>query len=135
MFGENTSPQFTLNLPAKLVTSKVAAWTVVSIIFALVYTFLIFVHLKCNLKTWTEIIKYLELKLCFVQVLTPVTKYAITITPVAFGIEEFLPSPQLRTYGVSILIRTILVFSTLVISLTVPYFGKYFLLTLCTCNK
>ncbi|XP_070051190.1 amino acid transporter AVT1D-like isoform X2 [Nicotiana tomentosiformis] len=85
MFGENTSPQFTLNLPAKLITSKVAAWTVV---------------------------------------LTPVTKYAITITPVAFGIEEFLPSRQLRTYGVSILIRTILVFSTLVISLTVPYFGS-----------
>ncbi|XP_055807908.1 amino acid transporter AVT1D-like [Solanum dulcamara] len=85
MFGEKTNPQFTLNLPAKLVTSKVAAWTVV---------------------------------------ITPLSKYAITITPVAFGIEEFLPSPQLRTYGVSILIRTLLVFSTLVISLAVPYFGS-----------
>ncbi|CAN4109676.1 unnamed protein product [Withania somnifera] len=85
MFGENTNPQFTLNLPAKLVTSKIAAWTVV---------------------------------------ITPLTKYAITITPVVFGIEEFLPSPQLRTYGVSILIRTFLVFSTLVISLSVPYFGS-----------
>ncbi|KAJ8533940.1 hypothetical protein K7X08_007264 [Anisodus acutangulus] len=85
MFGENTKPQFTLNLPAKLVTSKVAAWTVV---------------------------------------VTPLAKYAITITPVAFGIEEFLPSRQLRTYGVSILIRTLLVFSTLVISLSVPYFGS-----------
>ncbi|KAM3340173.1 amino acid transporter AVT1D isoform X2 [Capsicum galapagoense] len=85
MFGENTNPQFTLNLPAKLITSKVAAWTVI---------------------------------------VAPLTKYAITITPVAFGIEEFLPSPQLRTYGVSILIRTLLVFSTLVISLAVPYFGS-----------
>lgn len=85
MFGEKTNPQFTLNLPAKLVTSKVAAWTVV---------------------------------------ITPLTKYAITITPIAFSIEEFLPSPQFRTYGVSILIRTLLVFSTLVIALSVPYFGS-----------
>ncbi|KAK4724998.1 hypothetical protein R3W88_027777 [Solanum pinnatisectum] len=85
MFGENTNPQFTLNLPTKLVTSKVAAWTVV---------------------------------------LAPLTKYAITLTPVAFGIEEFLPSPQLRTYAVSLLIRTLLVFSTLVIALAVPYFGS-----------
>ncbi|KAL3326761.1 hypothetical protein AABB24_037451 [Solanum stoloniferum] len=85
MFGENTNPQFTLNLPTKLVTSKVAAWTVV---------------------------------------LAPLTKYAITLTPVAFGLEEFLPSPQLRTYAVSLLIRTLLVFSTLVIALAVPYFGS-----------
>lgn len=85
MFGENTNPQFTLNLPTELVTSKVAAWTVV---------------------------------------IAPLTKYAITLTPVAFGIEEFLPSPQLRTYVVSLLIRTLLVFSTLVIALAVPYFGS-----------
>lgn len=65
----------------------------------------------------------------FLQVIAPLTKYAITLTPVAFGIEEFLPSPQLRTYVVSLLIRTLLVFSTLVIALAVPYFGTYFHIT------
>ncbi|KAK4480969.1 hypothetical protein RD792_011831 [Penstemon davidsonii] len=85
MFGEATDPQFTLNLPTKMVASKVAGWTVV---------------------------------------VAPVTKFALTITPVALGLEELLPSNQQRSHGVSILIRTILVVSTLIVALTVPYFGS-----------
>lgn len=50
----------------------------------------------------------------------------MTITPVAFSLEELLPSALDRSYSISILIRTILVFSTLVVALTVPYFGKNF---------
>ncbi|XP_058215191.1 amino acid transporter AVT1E-like [Rhododendron vialii] len=57
-------------------------------------------------------------------VVAPVTKYALTITPVAFSLEELLPSALDRSYSISILIRTILVFSTLVVALTVPYFGS-----------
>lgn len=61
------------------------------------------------------------------QVIAPVTKYALTLTPVAFGIEELLPSAY-QSYNVSILIRTILAISTLIITLAVPYFSK----TLCS---
>lgn len=57
-------------------------------------------------------------------VVAPVTKYALTITPVAFGLEELLPSAENKSYGVSIFIRTSLVVSTLVVALTVPYFGS-----------
>ncbi|XP_074351293.1 amino acid transporter AVT1G-like [Apium graveolens] len=57
-------------------------------------------------------------------VIAPVTKYALTLTPVAYGIEELLPSTQQESYSVSILIRTILVISTLVITLAVPYFDS-----------
>ncbi|WOG94427.1 hypothetical protein DCAR_0313723 [Daucus carota subsp. sativus] len=84
IFGEATKSQFTLNLPAKYVASKVATWTVV---------------------------------------IAPVTKYALTLTPVAFGIEELLPSAY-QSYNVSILIRTILAISTLIITLAVPYFSS-----------
>ncbi|KAI8556664.1 hypothetical protein RHMOL_Rhmol05G0271500 [Rhododendron molle] len=57
-------------------------------------------------------------------IVAPVTKYALTITPVAFSLEELLPSAMDRSYSISILIRTILVFSTLVVALTVPYFDS-----------
>ncbi|CAL5351306.1 unnamed protein product [Camellia sinensis] len=57
-------------------------------------------------------------------VVAPVTKYALTVTPVAFSLEELLPSAQSKSHGVSILIRTILVLSTLVVALAVPYFGS-----------
>ncbi|KAL7169881.1 hypothetical protein ACSBR2_034846 [Camellia fascicularis] len=57
-------------------------------------------------------------------VVAPVMKYALTITPVAFSLEELLPSAQSKSHGMSILIRTILVLSTLVVALAVPYFGS-----------
>ncbi|XP_073275379.1 amino acid transporter AVT1G-like isoform X2 [Primulina huaijiensis] len=85
MFGEDTNPQFTLNLPTKLVASNIAGWTVV---------------------------------------VAPVTKFALSLTPVALGIEELLPPAQSRSQFVSIFIRTSLVASTLVVALTVPYFGS-----------
>ncbi|XP_052175348.1 amino acid transporter AVT1E-like [Diospyros lotus] len=57
-------------------------------------------------------------------VVAPLTKYALTITPVAFSLEELLPSARFRSYSVSMLIRTILVFSTLIVALSFPYFGS-----------
>ncbi|XP_047306817.1 amino acid transporter AVT1D-like [Impatiens glandulifera] len=57
--------------------------------------------------------------------IAPLTKYALTITPIAFSIEELLPSAKLSSsYGRSIIIRTILVASTFVVALSFPYFGS-----------
>ncbi|KAG8376922.1 hypothetical protein BUALT_Bualt09G0114500 [Buddleja alternifolia] len=64
-------------------------------------------------------------------VVAPVTKFAMTMTPVALALEELLPSSHLTSHGVSMLIRTILVVSTLVVALTVPYFGKLFHYMIC----
>ncbi|XP_076923967.1 amino acid transporter AVT1C-like [Bidens hawaiensis] len=55
-------------------------------------------------------------------VVNPFTKYALTISPVAMSLEELIPSKRMNhTY--SILIRTGLVISILVVALTIPFFG------------
>ncbi|KAL0783825.1 hypothetical protein Bca101_000070 [Brassica carinata] len=58
-------------------------------------------------------------------VITPMTKYPLTLTPVLLSLEELLPSSsrKMKSKGVSVLIRTLLVFSTLVVALTVPFFA------------
>ncbi|KAI8030668.1 Amino acid transporter AVT1C [Camellia lanceoleosa] len=56
-------------------------------------------------------------------VVNPFTKYALTMTPVALCLEELIPSSHLKSYMYSILIRTALVISTLVVALCVPFFG------------
>ncbi|KAK9086909.1 hypothetical protein Syun_029303 [Stephania yunnanensis] len=50
-------------------------------------------------------------------------KYALTMTPVAMSLEEFFPSSQRGCSYTSLSIRTILVLSTLVVGLTIPFFG------------
>lgn len=54
------------------------------------------------------------------------TKYALTITPVVLSLEELIPSSsrKMKSKGASMLFRTVLVLSTLVVALTVPFFGK-----------
>ncbi|CAL5209191.1 unnamed protein product [Lathyrus oleraceus] len=56
-------------------------------------------------------------------VVNPFTKYALTMSPVAMSLEELIPSNHSKSYLFSIFIRTGLVFSTLVIGLSVPFFG------------
>ncbi|XP_052623028.1 amino acid transporter AVT1B [Lactuca sativa] len=56
-------------------------------------------------------------------VITPVTKYALVISPVAKSLEELIPSKHSKSHVYSILIRTALVISTLVVALSVPFFG------------
>ncbi|XP_058770042.1 amino acid transporter AVT1C-like [Vicia villosa] len=56
-------------------------------------------------------------------VVNPFTKYALTISPVAMSLEELIPSDHSKSYLFSVFIRTGLVFSTLVIGLSVPFFG------------
>ncbi|KAK9126654.1 hypothetical protein Scep_015500 [Stephania cephalantha] len=52
-------------------------------------------------------------------VVNPFTKYALTMAPVALSLEELIPSSHVY----SILIRTALVISTLVVGLVIPFFG------------
>nr|XP_043613524.1 amino acid transporter AVT1C-like [Erigeron canadensis] len=56
-------------------------------------------------------------------VINPFTKYALTIAPVAESLEELMPSNQLGSQVYSFLIRTTLVMSTLLVALTIPFFG------------
>ncbi|XP_061353331.1 amino acid transporter AVT1D [Gastrolobium bilobum] len=57
-------------------------------------------------------------------VVTPLAKYALTLLPIALSIEELAPSPRLRSHATSVLVRTVLVISSLVVALFVPYFGS-----------
>lgn len=46
------------------------------------------------------------------------------MSPVAMCLEELIPSNHSKSYVYSILIRTALVVSTLIVGLRVPFFGK-----------
>ncbi|KAI4370666.1 hypothetical protein MLD38_018990 [Melastoma candidum] len=45
------------------------------------------------------------------------------MTPVAMSLEELIPSSHRKSYVYSILIRTALVMSTLIVGLSIPFFG------------
>ncbi|RCV21731.1 hypothetical protein SETIT_4G161300v2 [Setaria italica] len=55
-------------------------------------------------------------------VANPITKYALTIIPLAMSLEELLPTNQ-QKYSNIIMLRSALVVSTLLIALSVPFFG------------
>lgn len=52
------------------------------------------------------------------------------MSPVAMCLEELIPSRHLKSHTYPILIRTALVISTLLVGLSIPFFGKVFLLKL-----
>ncbi|KAL1193862.1 Amino acid transporter AVT1F [Cardamine amara subsp. amara] len=57
-------------------------------------------------------------------VITPMTKYALSLTPIVLSLEELMPSSEnMRSLGLSMFLRTILVLSTLVVALTFPFFA------------
>ncbi|KAK9750228.1 hypothetical protein RND81_02G181300 [Saponaria officinalis] len=56
-------------------------------------------------------------------VVNPFTKYALTLSPVAMCLEELIPSRHLKSHLYPILIRTALVISTLLVGLSIPFFG------------
>ncbi|XP_076890396.1 amino acid transporter AVT1D-like [Bidens hawaiensis] len=62
-------------------------------------------------------------------VVAPLTKFALTLTPIAYGIEELLPPAQQNSYAISMIIRTALMILILLAALTVPYFGVVMALT------
>jgi len=63
----------------------------------------------------------------WVTLVNPFAKYAITLTPVAVALEEFLPHSMVgsrkdvRFWGT--ILRTLIVSSTVIVALTVPFFG------------
>ncbi|BAF14903.1 amino acid transporter AVT1I [Oryza sativa Japonica Group] len=57
----------------------------------------------------------------YTTLINPFSKYALMVTPVATAIEEKLLAGNKRS--VNVLIRTLIVVSTVVIALTVPFFG------------
>ncbi|KAE8720542.1 Laccase-4 [Hibiscus syriacus] len=63
-----------------------------------------------------------KIAICTVVIIT-ISKYALTLTPIALSLEELISSTWFRSYGVSILIRTALVISTLVVAMKVPFFA------------
>ncbi|MED6106685.1 hypothetical protein PIB30_006629 [Stylosanthes scabra] len=63
-----------------------------------------------NIATWTTVV-------------TPLAKYALTILPIALSIEELIPKNKLRCHTTAIVIRTCLVISSLIVALSIPYFG------------
>ncbi|CAL9187957.1 unnamed protein product [Musa hybrid cultivar] len=67
--------------------------------------------------------QYLASKVAvWTTVINPLSKYALTMTPVALSLEELLPSTS-QSNIVMLSLRTFLVLSTLVVALTLPFFG------------
>ncbi|KAL8489343.1 hypothetical protein ACS0TY_025299 [Phlomoides rotata] len=56
-------------------------------------------------------------------VINPFSKYALLLTPLARSIEELVPPTVSNTFWFFILLRTALVFSTVVIASALPFFG------------
>ncbi|KAH0453240.1 hypothetical protein IEQ34_017564 [Dendrobium chrysotoxum] len=57
----------------------------------------------------------------YTTLINPFAKYALTITPIALSIEEWLAFHLKRSY--SILVRTLLLLSTVLMALSIPFFG------------
>ncbi|CAL5399043.1 unnamed protein product [Camellia sinensis] len=57
----------------------------------------------------------------YTTLINPITKYAIIISPIATAIEA--TSPFRNSRPISLLIRSVLVFSTAVVALSIPFFG------------
>ncbi|CAH1440432.1 unnamed protein product [Lactuca virosa] len=55
-------------------------------------------------------------------VVNPFTKYVLTISPIAMSLEELIPSNHMKSHVYSILIRTSLVFSIVLVALSIPFF-------------
>lgn len=56
-------------------------------------------------------------------VVNPFTKYALTLSPVALSLEELIPSRHRKSHIYAVGIRTMLVISTLLVGLAIPFFG------------
>ncbi|PKA45910.1 Lysine histidine transporter 1 [Apostasia shenzhenica] len=56
-------------------------------------------------------------------VVNPITKYSLTLTPMALSLEELMPQDQLKSHWYAIIIRTVLTFSTFLVAISVPFFG------------
>ena len=54
--------------------------------------------------------------------------FALMLSPIANGLEELIPTEKLEKHGrriVTIIVRTLLLLSTLLVATMVPFFGKF----------
>ncbi|KAL2559496.1 Transmembrane amino acid transporter family protein [Forsythia ovata] len=58
----------------------------------------------------------------YTTLINPVTKYAIIVSPIATALEDALSSRSNRP--ISLIIRTVLVISTVIVALVIPFFGS-----------
>lgn len=63
-----------------------------------------------NIAVWTTVVN-------------PITKYSLTLAPMALSLEELIPGDQQKSHWYSIIIRTALTISTLLVAMSVPFFG------------
>lgn len=56
----------------------------------------------------------------YATLINPIAKYALTVTPVAIAIENLVSSHGRIS---SLLVRTLLLISTMIIALVIPFFG------------
>ena len=64
----------------------------------------------------------------YTTLINPLTKYALVVTPIANALEERFHVIKKR-FMISVLIRTVIVISTVVVALTVLFFGYVVALT------
>ncbi|KAB1208387.1 Vacuolar amino acid transporter 1 [Morella rubra] len=116
MFGESTLSQFTLNMPQDLVATKIAVWT------TFISSSAAEAHPSCSIPQGhiTILCHSRDKERC---VSLTRTTYALTMSPVAMCLEELIPSNHGKSYIYAILIRTALVVSTLLVGLSIPFFG------------
>lgn len=78
-------------------------------------------HLKSQVTLNLPIRKIGSKIAIYSTLVNPLTKYAIITAPIATAIEDTLVFSNSRY--VSVLIRTVIVISTVVVALTIPFFG------------
>ncbi|XP_068653603.1 amino acid transporter AVT1I-like [Aristolochia californica] len=64
----------------------------------------------------------------YTTLINPFTKYALMITPIATAIEDISPIFNMKGANI-VFIRTLLVVSTVIVALTIPFFGNVMALT------
>ncbi|KAE8666202.1 Eukaryotic aspartyl protease family protein [Hibiscus syriacus] len=108
--------------PLVLIISFIFCWFICT--GAAISGFLIFGNSIESQFTLNMPIKFAASKVAvWTVVIITISKYALTLTPIASSLEELVPLTWSRSYGVSILIRTALVISTLVVAMAVPFFA------------
>lgn len=80
-------------------------------------------HLESQITLNLPITKISSQIALYTTLINPLTKYALVITPIATSIEDRLQLLTTNRWVIGITIRTMLVISTIIVALIVPFFG------------